>query len=152
MIEKHKEKTMNKAMKAVGGALAVLILSCGLAAKSHALPTQTLLSTASTVTDAYDTKPSTLTFQACDPVNGNYILASGKDMIVIWDSSAVSTGTYTVSSVALGHRTGDNTKTLNANQFALTYPLPLTGWQQPDGNLYFTCDNSYMKLAVIRVP
>lgn len=142
---------MNKALKTVGGALLAMVLSCGLAKQAKATPTQTLLSSATTVTDAYDVLPSTVWLQNCDKTNGNYIAATGKDMILVYDSAA-STGTFTVKSVALGHRTGDLTKTLNGGQYAISYPLPLTGWQQTDGNLYFTCDNTYMQFAVIRVP
>lgn len=81
----------------------------------------------------------------------NQFSASGKDLLIAWNSGA-STYTVTVSSSPdpILSRTGDiTTYSLAAGEIAAIGPLPMEGWSQTDGKIYVEASNRAVKLAVI---
>lgn len=100
-----------------------------------------------------------LTMAAGDVANGNKVVHTGKQMIVACNTNTTTDYHLTVSSVADSlARTGDITSfviTHNADisqAIAIFGPFPTLGWQQSDGNLYFSVDNAAVKLTVVTVP
>ena len=96
-----------------------------------------------------------LTFTACDNVNGNSTVLTGREMIVV-NNTGGTAATITVSSTAdaLG-RTGDITAySVPAAGFALLGPFPLAGWKQQGSppTLLYTASAATMKVAVIQLP
>ena len=72
-----------------------------------------------------------LLFTAADTVNFNSFVASGREIVIVYNSAA-SAGTVTINSVAdqLG-RTADITAySIPATSYAFFGPFPLNGWAQ----------------------
>lgn len=92
---------------------------------------------------------------AADATNKQQVTLTGNEMILAYNSSADTAYTITINSVAdsdLG-RTGDITAySLGFGEFALFGLVPIKGWAQTNGKLYFEASNAAIKFVVIRVP
>lgn len=88
-------------------------------------------------------------FAAADVGNSNQFVASGNDLLLVWNSGG-SPYTFTVNSVADGqNRTGDITTYSVAAGVISAIRLQNTGWRQTDGNIYIAASNAAVKFAVI---
>ncbi|MBI2758794.1 MAG: hypothetical protein HYX49_08960 [Chloroflexi bacterium] len=92
-----------------------------------------------------------LTMAAADTVNKNQCVATGNDLIIVWNSG-VSPYTVTVTSAPTPHtkRSGDITAySVAAGVISVLGPFIKDGWMQTDGNLYFEANNAAVKFAVV---
>jgi hypothetical protein len=93
-----------------------------------------------------------ITFTACDNVNGNSFVATGREVLLV-ENTAGSSGTFTVSSVpdALGRSdTSLTAYSVAASAFAAVQMKYLTGWQQSGGSVNLSCSAATMKFAVLQ--
>lgn len=93
-----------------------------------------------------------LTWTAMDPVNGNSLVLSGKQILLFRNEGA---GSRSVQLLSVGDpfgRTGDLTLTLAAGAHRAIGPMIFTGWKQADGSLYLDPSSSDMKMAVLDLP
>jgi hypothetical protein len=94
----------------------------------------------------------TITFAACDNVNGNSFTATGRETLLV-QNTAGSAGTFTVSSVpdALGRSdTSLTAYSVAAAGFAAVQLRYLTGWLQLGGTINLSCSAATMKFAVLQ--
>ena len=91
-----------------------------------------------------------ITLAACDVANGNQVVPSGDDVLVVLNSDPTNPYTFTLASVADDKgRTGDiTTYSLSAGEYAF-FRLKKTGWMQSDGNIYINGSNAAIKFAVL---
>lgn len=80
-----------------------------------------------------------------DVTNHTAVAITDKTVVVIQNTHASTTYTYTVTSApdALHGRSGDiSAVNITAGQIKVIGPLGLDGWRQTDGNLYLTANNA----------
>ena len=97
-----------------------------------------------------------ITFAAGTTGAGDTIAATGREIIVAWNSHAVTAYSFTVTSVAdEKNRTADiTTYNLDAGEFAFL-GVGLTnqvGWKNGSGLIAVTVSNAAVKWAVVRLP
>ncbi len=93
----------------------------------------------------------TITFSACDAVNGNSFTATGREVLLVYNSGA-SAYTFTVNSVADQLNRLDTSLTtysVAASGYAAVQMKNLTGWQS-SGTISMTCSNAAVKFAVVQ--
>jgi hypothetical protein len=95
-----------------------------------------------------------LSWTAADTVNQNQCDITGKEVLLAWNTDAVTAYTVTVNSVPdpqLG-RSGDITSySIPAGTVCWIGPMPTVGWQQSNGKLYFQANNAAVKFAVVKI-
>jgi hypothetical protein len=94
-----------------------------------------------------------LVFTAADVANGNQFQATGRDVLLAWNTDA-SGHTLTLTSVAdalgrLGHVTA---YAIAAGKIAAFKWDSLPGWAQPDGSIQINSDNALVKFAILSLP
>jgi len=92
-----------------------------------------------------------ITFTACDATNGNSFTATGREVLLVFNSGG-STYTFTVSSVADSLNRLDTSLTtysVAAGAYAAVQMKNLNGWQQ-SGAIDMTCSNASIKYAVLQ--
>lgn len=107
------------------------------------MPRQQLTKTA--FTGPYPAAAAVLTETAEDITNHTAVAITDKTVVVIHNTHASTTYTYTVTSSAdaLHGRSGDiSAVNLLPGKIAIIGPLGLDGWRQTDGNLYLTANNA----------
>ena len=84
---------------------------------------------------------------------GNSTPSTGKELLLVRNTSGSTAYTVTVTSVAdsLG-RTRDMSLSVAADAYAMFGPFRQTGWKQTDGNIYFASTNNDIEFAVLRLP
>lgn len=94
-----------------------------------------------------------LTFAASDNVNGNSFPATGKEVVIVFNSDTVAQ-TVTFLSVADSFgRTSDITAySIPAAGYAMFSVGQLAGWAQTDGTIHINSSAATLKLAVVRIP
>ncbi len=93
------------------------------------------------------------TFAAADASNYNQCAHTGRELLLVQNSDNSNAYTVTVTSKAIGGRTGDvSAYSVGANEFAVLGPFPLRGWSQTGRKLYFQGSNAAIKFAVIKIP
>lgn len=112
------------------------------------MPRTTLTKT--TAPGAYTHAGTLLTMTAADASNGNQFVATGKDLIVAYNSAGL-TYTITVTSSADPYgRTKDITaENITAGQYKIFGPLETVGWIQSDGKIYITASNAGVYLGIV---
>lgn len=100
----------------------------------------------------YATAPSTITWTALDVANGNNVVFTGRQILLIRNVDAGGAHSVTVASVALNGRTGDAVKSVPASGFVVFQLFPTAGWQQTDGKLNITGDSASLEAAVLTLP
>lgn len=137
--------------KALCLAAAVLMFASSALATPTGLTTQVLLINGSS--NLPITAGSlTITFTACDNVNGNSFTSTGREILFV-QNTAGSSGTFTVTSVADALNRLDTSLTaysVAAAGFAAVQMKNLTGWQQ-SGSINLTCSAATMKYAVVQM-
>lgn len=101
-----------------------------------------------------------VTWDAGDASNNNDVVLTGREIVLVRNTSTGNARTVTVPSVACPHgRTGDITAeslALSAdfaNQIVHVLPLFKTdGWRQSDGKLYINPSHAELVIAVLRLP
>lgn len=93
----------------------------------------------------------TLAFTAADTTNFEEVVLTGNEMLLVWNSGA-SPYTVTINTTADEKgRVGDITAySLAAGEHALIGPIPVQGFAQSNGKLYFQASNVAVKYAVIQ--
>jgi hypothetical protein len=96
-------------------------------------------------------------FTAADNVNGNQAPSTGREILLVRNTDAAPQTVTVSSSPDPLNRSGDiTTYSLPIGsvtpQFAVLGPFPISGWKQPDGNLYFTASAATIAFAVIQLP
>lgn len=100
----------------------------------------------------YTANAADITFAAANVSDKNQFVASGKDLVLAWNSNPTNPYTVTITSVAdpTYGRTGDiTTYSLAAGEIACFGPLVLEGWSQTDGKIYLEASNAAIKFAVL---
>ena len=94
-----------------------------------------------------------LVWTAADVANKHSLVASGRDVLLVWNTD-VSSHNFTLTSIAdKQNRTGDITNyALAAGKIAAYKFDDLTGWAQADGTILFEADNALVKFAVLTLP
>lgn len=107
-----------------------------------------------TLNTGYITTPDEIAFTAMDVSGKNYIVHTGREIVIFYNSGAVDAHAVIVSSVASPKtgRTGNLTKSITAGKYYVTQMFPTDGWQQTNGQLYFEGDHAELKVAVLRLP
>jgi hypothetical protein len=143
----RKQASFLKKSACVLAALALFVTSAF--ATPTALTTQVLVQNNVAVTAGQ----LTLTFTACDTVNGNSFTATGREVLLV-DNTGGSTYTFTVSSVA--DQLGRTDTSLTSYSVATTVIAAvqmkyLTGWvQNGTQTVNLTCSNAALKYAVVQ--
>lgn len=94
----------------------------------------------------------TITWTACDNVNGNSFTSTGREILLV-NNTAGSSGTFTVSSVPDSLGRSDTSLTaysLAAAGYAAVQMKFTTGWLQSGGTINLSCSAATMKFAVIQ--
>jgi hypothetical protein len=92
------------------------------------------------------------TFTACDNVNGNSFIATGREVLLVQNTGG-SSGTFTVSSVPDSLGRSDTSLTaysVAAAAFTAVQMKYLPGWQQTNGTVTLACSAATMKFAVLQ--
>ena len=111
---------------------------------------QTLTKTAA-VGPYSQTTATAVTFTACDVGNSDEFVMTGGELLLIWNTHAVTTYTYTLTSVddATGRSADITTQNITAGQVLMFGPVKAAGWQQTNGKFYLAASNASVKFAVI---
>lgn len=85
--------------------------------------------------------------------DGLYLALTGKEVLVIQNTN-VGAQTWTATSVANSYgRTEDITaESIAAGAIRIFGPVALEGWQQTNGQFYFTASSTDIKFGVIVLP
>jgi hypothetical protein len=134
--------------------VAALTVVCMLAIAAFATPTA--LSTIVLVQNnvAVTAGQLTLTFTACDNVNGNFFVGTGREVLVVQNADGASAHTFTVSSVA--DQLGRTDTSLTGYSVAASTTVAvqmkyLAGWLQSGGqNVNVSCNSNQIKFAVLQ--
>lgn len=91
---------------------------------------------------------------AADTSNQNAVAITGRELVLVENTSADTAYTCTFTSVAdrngrLGHITSYS---LSAGEKALFGNFTLEGWKQTDGKLYLEANNAAIKFLIIKIP
>ncbi len=102
---------------------------------------------------AYATAGVVLTFLAADTVNDEETLLTGQELVIAQNTTG---GALTVTISAVNdpfNRSVDlAADSIPANSFKIYGPFKTLGWQQTDGNLYFSGSAVGIEFAVVRLP
>jgi hypothetical protein len=94
----------------------------------------------------------TITFTACDVANGNDFPFQGNELIFARNVNGATPRNVTLTSVKDGlNRTGDVTRQIAANGFAVFEARSLEGWLQSDGKFWLSGDNVDVQFAILRL-
>jgi hypothetical protein len=109
--------------------------------------------TKTTAPGAYAAAGVAVAMAAADSGAGNKFTASGKDLVIAYNSGA-SSHTVTITSVADQYgRLGTITaETIAAGAFRIYGPLPGAGWVQPDGTILISANHAEVLFGVIALP
>lgn len=101
----------------------------------------------------FPTAGAAFTWTAAVPANKEEFILTGRELLLARNVGA-SPHTITITSVQDPfNRSGNITaESIAVSEFKMYGPVDITGWQQPDGNLYFEADNAEVEFAVIRLP
>jgi len=93
-----------------------------------------------------------LTFTAADTVNKEQIVPSGDDLLLVWNTHATTTYTFTLTSAPDDKgRSGDvTTYSLAAGEIA-AFRFRRPGWEQSDSRIYFEASNVAIKYAALQL-
>jgi hypothetical protein len=130
------------------------VLAAMLMFASTAFATPTALSVVTTIQNnvAVTAGQLTITFTACDNVNGNSFVSTGREVLVV-SNTAGAPGTFTVSSVPDSLGRSDTSLTaysVAASGFAAVQMKYQTGWIQTGGTISLACSAATMKFAVLQ--
>jgi hypothetical protein len=93
-----------------------------------------------------------LTWTVADPTNKNAVPASGRDIILFWNTDTVSHNINISSAPDSRNRKGDiGPYSLGASKIGHFQVTDTVGWVQSDGNLYFDADSALVKYAVLKL-
>ena len=150
----HNEKKWgNKDMKKLLASTLALMAGLALCLPAHAARTNINATTpAAILSGAPSANALDVSFTAIDNANGNKTAHNGQLMLIFYNSD-VSSGTFTITTVAdsLG-RTGDiTTYSLGAGEYAIVGPIPTQGYAQTDGYLYYTGSAATMKVLPVQL-
>lgn len=92
-----------------------------------------------------------MTFTAANTTDKEQYAISDGDVILVWNTSADTAYTYTITSVAdpTYGRTGDITANSIAFGTIEALRVGLEGWRQTDGKVYLEANNTAVKFAVL---
>ncbi len=96
----------------------------------------------------------TLTFTACDNVNGNAFTSTGKEILIVQNSDAAGAHTFTVNSIPDQLGRSDTSLTgysLPLSTFAVLNMNTLLGWKQNTGQIFLACNSNLIKFAVVQL-
>lgn len=93
-----------------------------------------------------------IVWTAADVANKQFLQASGRDLLLVWNTD-VSGKTFTLTSIAdRQNRLGDVTNYALAAGTIAAYKFDdLAGWQQADGTVQFEANSALVKFAVIKM-
>ena len=94
----------------------------------------------------------TITLTASDATNGNSLVATGSEILIVQNTDTAS-HTFTVSSVPDGLGRSDASLTaysVAASSFAAIQLSQLSGWIQTNGNINLTSSSALLKFAILR--
>lgn len=105
-------------------------------------------------TGPFPTAGVTATPAATDASNGNVVVMSGKDLVIVENVSTDTAHTVTFASVVDGNgRLGDITA--ESIPFGVTRifgPFGKSGWAQSGGDLNINTNHADMHVAVVQIP
>ena len=88
--------------------------------------------------------------EAVDITNGNEVLHSGAEVLIVQNSSGTTPYTVTLESPDCSHgRTEDLVYTLQANDFAMFFLSKVDGWTRAGNLFYLDAENAAVKVSVI---
>jgi hypothetical protein len=93
-----------------------------------------------------------LTFTACDAVNGNSFTSTGREVLIV-NNTGGSTYTFTVSSVPDNLNRSDTALTNYSVAAGVIVGVQMKtqiGWLQTGGTINLTCSNAAIKYAVVQ--
>ena len=96
-----------------------------------------------------------ITWATEDIANHSRFLFTGREILLIWNSHATTTFTYTIASVpdAQGRSKDITSQNVLAGEIHTIGPFTvLQGWMQADGYLYIDSNNAAVKFAVLQLP
>ena len=101
----------------------------------------------------YPAAGTVFTFTAADVANGNEFAASGRDLILAYNSD-VSSHNVTITSQAdqFGRLGTITSEALPAGAYHLYGPLAKTGWANSSGQILLSADNAGVKFAILQIP
>ncbi len=93
------------------------------------------------------------TYLAADTVNDEQTTLTGREIVLVQNTTGGALTCTFTSTVDIFSRTGDITAySVGANEFAMFGPFEQAGWIQTDGNLYFSGSAVGLEFAIIRLP
>jgi hypothetical protein len=109
------------------------------------------LGTPLTAPGTTDTDGTTVVFTAVDNANGDAVVASGNDLILVRNPTGGALLVTIGSAPDPFGRVGDHSFSIPATTIRVFGPYPPTGWRQADGRLYINGATG-LEYAVIRLP
>lgn len=102
----------------------------------------------------YVSAPTQLTWTAADVANKNSVALTGRELLLIRNSSTTAARSVTITSVPDQYgRPGDIAAfSVPIGAMYVFGPVLHPGWMQPDGRLYFEADNAEIQFCVLRLP
>lgn len=142
--------------KLIASSLAVLGLLTGLQLPSHAArATLTAQSPAAILAGSIAANALDLTWTAADASNYNEVVLTGNEILLFWNTHASTAYNVTINApatVATLGRSGDvSNYSVGAGKIGLYGPVPVTGFAQTNGKLYFQAENASVKFAVVKL-
>lgn len=95
-----------------------------------------------------------LAWTNADTVNGNQFTHTGREILLVWNSSTTAARNVTLQSVAINGRQDPKHNTAQSvpiGEYRVYGPFG-EGWKQTDGNVYVNGDNAELRFLVIRMP
>ncbi len=110
--------------------------------------------TKTTAPGAYGGAWEELTLAAADVENGNNFVLTGREILVMYNSSADTAYYVTLTSVddRFGRSEDITQVDIPFGDYMIFGPIPLEGWQQTDGTFYVDAENAAILLGVIVLP
>jgi len=90
---------------------------------------------------------------ACDATNFNQCDFTGREILIVRNSSTDTAYDFTLESVSSDRtgRTGNLLKEIPFGEHLIIPPLGVDGFRQADGKLYFTAENAAILVGVVRM-
>lgn len=107
-----------------------------------------------TAPGAYGGAWTEISFTAADVANMNLFQLTGRELLLMYNSSADTAYWVTLTSVddSFGRQEHITQVDIPFGDYMMFGPIAIPGWQQTDGAFYLAAENAAILFAVIRLP
>lgn len=114
--------------------------------------TLTAVTPASILAGAISANALDVAWVAADATNKEEVVLTGNEILLVWNTHATNPYTFTINTTADDHgRTQDvGPYSLAAGEFACFGFIPVKGFAQTNGKLYFEAENAAVKYLILK--